>query len=142
MADDLNARDLVEQLARAYVAALNARDIDTAAGLVSVDFVNEHTATLGESVVGREAYRHKLAEFLTEFADLQYDIEDVIVDGERVAMPYILSATWLDSVDTSATGRPFSVRGMFRFLVKDGYISHRVDYWDSADFAQQVGMST
>ncbi len=125
---------------RAYIEALNAGDINAVADLVSETFVNEHTATLGESVVGRDAYVLRLSEFLTEFADLHYEIEDLIVDGDRVALPYTLSATWHDPTAPSAAARPFSVRGMFRFELSGAYITRRVDYWDSADFAQQVGL--
>ena len=130
-----------EQTVRAYITALNAGDIDAVAGLVSATFVNEHTSSRGETIVGREDYRDRLAGFLVEFKNLHYEIEDVIVDGQRVAVPYILSATWMAPDATVARGRPFSVRGMFRFLVTDSAIAHRVDYWDSADFARQVGLS-
>jgi ketosteroid isomerase-like protein len=45
------------------------------------------------------------------------------------------------SADWHAPGaaeRPFTIRGMFRFVVRNGLIAHRVDYWDSADFRRQV----
>lgn len=95
------------------------------------DFINEHTASLGRSLHGREAYRERLQDFLAEFDGLRYEVEDVISDGDRVALPYTMVAT----VD----GKAIRIRGMFRFVVRDGLVAHRVDYWDSAEFTRQVG---
>jgi steroid delta-isomerase-like uncharacterized protein len=115
---------------RAYLDALNRGDADDIAACVSEDFINEHTSTLGETIVGRETYRKRVSQFLQTFAKLHYDTETIIVDGGQVAVPYRMSAVWRD--------RPFTIRGMFRFRVEQGHIVHRVDYWDSADFTRQV----
>jgi len=115
---------------RAYLDALNRADADGIAACVSEDFINEHTSTLGETIIGREAYHKRVSQFLQTFAELRYEAEAMIVDGEDVAVPYRMSALW--------RGRPFKIRGMFRFQVQHGRIVHRVDYWDSADFTRQV----
>jgi len=123
---------------RAYLAALNRGSADDAALCVSEGFINEHTTTLGETVVGREAYRERLARFLESFSRLHYEVEQMIVDGPHVAVAYRMSATWQGPGADSSAGRPFVIRGMFRFEVEAGRINHRVDYWDSADFQRQV----
>jgi len=115
---------------RAYLDALNRGDADAIAACVSEDFINEHTSTLGETIVGREAYHKRVSQFLQSFAELHYEVETMIADGGQVAVPYRMSAVWRD--------RPFTIRGMFRFSVQQGQIVHRVDYWDSADFKRQV----
>jgi ketosteroid isomerase-like protein len=97
---------------------------------VTEDFHNEHTSALGHSLRGRQAYRERLPSFLAEFAGLRYEIEDVIAEGDRAAVPYTLHCTW--------SGQPVQIRGMFRFEVRDGLIAHRVDYWDSAEFQRQI----
>ena len=124
-----------EILARAYIQALNAGDADAVAACVSDDFVNEHTSSMGESVVGRDNYRQRLVAFLAEFRELRYEIEAVIADGQRIALPYRMSARWIDA---NGEQHPFTIRGMFRFQLRDGLICHRVDYWDSGDFQRQV----
>ena len=128
-----------EKIVRAYISALNSGDPDAVIACVSDDFVNEHTSTLGENVVGRDVYRQRLLIFLNEFRELRYQIEDVIVDGQRVAVPYRMSATWRSPDHEKPGERPFSIRGMFRFRVSGDHITHRVDYWDSADFKRQIG---
>ena len=40
---------------QAYIDALNRGDADSIAQCVSDGFINEHTSTLGETIVGREA---------------------------------------------------------------------------------------
>lgn len=121
---------------RAYLDALNRGSADEVAAFVSEDFVNEHTSTLGESVTGRAAYRQRLGGFLAGFAGLHYEIEQLIADGDNVAVAYRMCADW--RAPGAGTARPFAIRGMFRFVVRDGLIVHRVDYWDSADFRRQV----
>ncbi|MEU7616487.1 nuclear transport factor 2 family protein, partial [Micromonospora rifamycinica] len=76
-----------------YLAALNAHDADAVAGCVSADFVNEHTAALGRTVVGRSRYRSRLDGFLAEFVDLRYEVEELLADGDRAAVAYRMSRT-------------------------------------------------
>jgi ketosteroid isomerase-like protein len=114
-----------------YLAALNAHDPDAAAAAVAEDFVNEHTSARGTSVHGREAYRARLGRFLHDFAGLHYELEDLIVDGARAAVPYTMTFRF--------GGRPVRIRGMFRFTVRDGLVAHRVDYWDGEEFRHQTG---
>lgn len=120
----------------AYLDALNAGDADAVAACVSDDFFNEHTSALGASLRGRRAYRERLEGFLASFSGLRYDAEDVIVDEARAAVPYTMSFRWHDG---SGADHPVTLRGMFRFEVRDGLIAHRVDYWDGLEFQRQVG---
>lgn len=123
---------------RAYLDALNRGDADDIARYVSDGFINEHTSTLGETIVGRDAYHKRVSQFLQSFADLHYETEAMIVDGAQVAVPYRMSAVWRGTSPERGRDKPFTIRGMFRFRVEQGHIVHRVDYWDSADFLRQV----
>jgi ketosteroid isomerase-like protein len=71
--------------------------------------------------------------FLSSMPGLRYDVEDVIADGNRVWAAYTLR--------TTANDRPIAVRGVMRFVVRDGRVAHRVDYWDSLVFQRQAGMA-
>ena len=123
----------------AYLQAINAGDAAGASALVAEDFCNEHTSSLGQSLRGRTAYAEKLPRFLEEFRGLHYDIEDVIVDDDRAAVPYTMRFTW---TDPDGTPHPVVIRGMFRFHVANGHITHRVDYWDGAEFQRQTSGET
>src|SRR3546814_21032147 len=83
------------------------------------DFVNEHTSALGSSLRGRAAYGERLPRFLEEFRGLRYEVEDLIVSGERAAVPYTMSFTW---TAPDGPALPVAIRGMFRFRVVDGRI--------------------
>jgi ketosteroid isomerase-like protein len=120
MGQRLSTREAVT----AYLAALNAHDADGIAACVSPEFVNEHTAVGAVSRRGRAEYRAALDGFLTAFADLHYEPEQVLVDGSRCAVPYRMTAR-LD-------GRSLDIRGVFVFVVDEGgLIARRTDYWDS-----------
>jgi len=123
---------------RRYIEALNCGDADQIAACVSDEFVNEHVSSLGATIVGRAAYRDRLGPFLSTFRALRYDVEQLIVDGCQVAVAYRMSASWHESGCDDSCGRPVALRGMFRFKVESGRITHRADYWDSADFLRQV----
>jgi len=122
----------------AFIAALNRGSAEEAVTFVSENFINEHTSQLGESIAGRDAYRTRLTGLLASFAGLHYEVERMIVEGGQVAVAYTMSATWRGAGLIDPVRRPFSIRGMFRFEVVDGLITHRVDYWDSAEFLRQV----
>jgi steroid delta-isomerase-like uncharacterized protein len=113
-----------------YLEALNAHDADAIAACVSTDFFNEHTSADGRSLRGRAVYRERLAGFLTEFEQLRYDVEDLLVFEDRATVAYRMSFRMND--------RPVSVRGMFWFRVVDGEIVHRRDYWDGTTVARQL----
>lgn len=122
------------EVVTAYIAALNAHDPDAVAALVSEEFFNEHTAVHGESLRGREQYRARLEGFLATMEDLHYEIEDVVAEGDRVVVAYAMSADYLDD----GTRHPFTIRGVFRFVVHEHQIAHRIDYRDGLDFERQV----
>jgi steroid delta-isomerase-like uncharacterized protein len=124
---------------RAYIGALNRGSADEVAACVSDGFVNEHVSTLGRTLVGREAYRMRLGEFLATFPGLHYEVERMIVEQANVAVCYRMTGAFRRGGADASADRPFVIRGMFRFEVQAGEITHRVDYWDSADFLRQVG---
>ncbi len=100
---------------------------------VTDDFVNEHTAALGSGCVGKAEYARRVPGFLASMPGLHYEIEDVIAEGDRVVVAYVLH--------TDIDGRDVRVRGAMRFRVQDGLVAHRVDYWDSLVFQRQAGLA-
>ena len=115
----------VEGIVRGYVAALNDGDVEAVLEHVAADFVSEHTSALGESFTGRDEYRSRLPRFFALLPERHYEIEDLIVDGDRAAVPYTLRAGAV------------TIRGVFVFTCRDDLIVRRVDYWDSAEFLRQ-----
>ena len=118
-----------------YLAALGSGDPDVVAACVTDDFRNEHTSARGRSLVGRQAYRERLPAFLATFAGLHYAVEELLVDGDRAAVAYRMTARMQRD---GAPPVPIDVRGMFRLRVRDGLIAERADYWDGEVVAAQI----
>ena len=119
------------EVSLAYVASFASGDPDRIASHVTADFWNEHTSTLGRSGRGRVEYRRRLPAFLADFAELRYDVEDVVAEGDRVVVAYTMRARW--------QGKDVTIRGVFRLRIDDGLVAHRADYWDGLDFQRQTG---
>lgn len=117
--------------AEQYLAALSASDADAAVALVTDDFVNEHTSELGSGLRGRAAYAERLPGFLAQFAALHYEVLDTIVEDDRVAIRYRMTA--------NCDGHPIDIPGVMLFRVADGLIAQRTDVWDSLTFLRQTG---
>ena len=120
-------------ICRGYLEAFSTGRPETVSAFVTDDFINEHTAALGGGCVGIEEYRRRLPGFLASMPGLRYDVEDVVAEGPRVFASYTLRTTVND--------RPIAVRGVMHFLVRDGHVAHRTDYWDSLVFQRQAGMA-
>ena len=118
-------------VARSYLESFATADPDAVAALVTLDFINEHTAALSSGCEGKDEYRRRLPGFLAIFAGLRYEIEDLVAEGDRAASAYTMRATY--------EGHPIEVRGVMRILVRDGLVAHRTDYYDALGFLQQIG---
>lgn len=129
-------REAVAAVVTAYLDALGAGDPDTIASFVTHDFHNEHSSALGNSLHGRAAYRERLPVFLGRFQGLRYEVEDLVVEGDHAVAAYRM--TFVHQGDDGQE-HPVSLRGVFRFTVRDGQIAHRVDYWDGVAFQRQIG---
>ena len=121
------------EVVTAYLASFATGDPDAILAHVSEDFENIHTSALAEPSSGRATYRERLPEFLNEFDGVNYQVVETFVEGNRVAAAYILRANYHDS--------PIKIQGMFRFLVSEGLIAKRVDYFDSLSFLKQTGVT-
>lgn len=118
----------------AYLAAFATGDAAAVLAHVTEDFLNEHTAALGSGCTGRAEYANRVPGFLASMPGLHYEVEDVLADGQRVVAAYTMHAC--------VNERDVAVRGVMRFIVRDGLIAHRTDYWDSLVFQRQAGELT
>ena len=132
VATDSDSYDSPTAVCVGYLEAFSRGEADAVAAFVTDDFVNEHTAALGSGCTGRAEYAARVPGFLASMPGLTYEVEDVVADGDRVAVAYTLR--------TTVNNRPISVRGVMRFRVEGNLVAHRTDYWDSLVFKQQAGI--
>lgn len=124
----------VRVIVEGYLAALSAADVERVLEHVADDFHNEHTSSLGSSSHGKDEYRNRLPGFLGQFAGLQYEVIDSIVEDDRASVRYRLTANF--------DGHPLDIPGVMLFRVRDGRIARRTDVWDSLTFLRQTGAVT
>ena len=117
-----------------YLAALSAHDVDRIVACVTEDFTNEHTSAHGTTSIGREVYRGRLPGFLGQFEGLRYDVVDTIVEDDRGAVRYRMTATYEEHA--------LDIPGVMLFVIRDGLIAKRTDVWDSLTFLRQTGVDT
>lgn len=110
------------EIVRSYLAAFSTGDPAAVAGHVTDDFENIQVGLLGKGCSGADAYARRLVGFLGAFKDLRYEIEEMIVDGDKIATAYKMSYT--------DNNRPMEIDGVMMITIRDGRIAVRKDYWD------------
>ncbi len=99
------------------------------------------TDPAGNNVSGAAAFRafHRL--FRSAFPDLHFVVEDVLIDGDRMAARCRVTGTHSGpGVLPAATNKPVDFTGMLMVRVRDGKI---VEGWNNFDFMtlyQQLGL--
>lgn len=119
-------------IARSYLNAFATGEPAAVASHVTDDFENIQVGLLGTGCSGADTYRERLAGFLGAFTNLKYDVEELIVDGDKVAAAYKMTFTDND--------RPMEVEGVMIMTIRDGKIAVRKDYWDGLSHLKQTGL--
>jgi steroid delta-isomerase-like uncharacterized protein len=123
------SREEMEGFAHAWQDVWNSHDVTTYERVVSPDAV--HHFGVRSDAVGLAAIQHGLEGFFTAFPDLTGPIEDIVVDGNRVAFRYTDSGTSTgDFFGTPATGGSVSWTGATILRVSCGEI---VESWAEVD---------
>ena len=136
-AADMAAADV----AKGYLAAWNAKDVDKAASFYADD-VEYFDVTLGEAHKGKDAAREVVQTFVTAAPDLKWEMKgEPIVSDDGIAFQWTFSGTntgaW--GPETPATNKPFSFDGVTFMRVEDGKITYQGDYYDGYGFQKQLG---
>ena len=129
MSDDPAAvfRRIVEEI-------INAGDPDAIDRLVTEDYV-DHTG--GDS--NREGYRETIQAVREVFPDLQMTVHDTIVQGDKVAARFSVTATHRgEFMGIPATDRKVSWEGIGIIRVADGKMAERWNVSDMMGLYEQV----
>jgi steroid delta-isomerase-like uncharacterized protein len=89
---------------------------------------------------GPAGFKPFFHQFRAAFPDLKITVEDVIAEGDKVAIRCSVRGTHTgEGLQVAASGRPIAVTGISIIRVKDGKI---VESWNNFDFLalfQQIG---
>jgi ketosteroid isomerase-like protein len=130
---------LVERFARAVFVRFDAAE---AADLVTADFVAHPWAPLGVPP-GPAGVGPVVAAFRAAFDEVRVTLDDVLADGDRVAIRYRYAGRHCgDLFGIPATGRSFEIAGILIARVAQGRVA---EYWREEDMLglqRQLGLAS
>jgi steroid delta-isomerase-like uncharacterized protein len=132
--------DSTNELIRELLEAWNQHDPNRVAKLYAPEYEEEDVAAVGKHR-GPNAARGTFILYLRAFPDLTLTAEEALVDGDRVALSWILCGTHRGRLmNIPATGRQVRVRGVSLMTVRDGQIAHTTRVWDLAGLLRTFGL--
>jgi steroid delta-isomerase-like uncharacterized protein len=95
----------------------------------------------GAPPVDRESFQQDMQMFYTAFSDFSYTFENLVAEGDKVAVRVTIQATHTaDFMGLPATGKQISVTSTGIARIQDGQIA---EWWNSPDrlgLMQQLGL--
>lgn len=134
-----STREEMERYAQIWHEVWVSHDVSTLEGLFSPNAI--HHNGVGADAVGLAAIQQGLETFFAAFPDVVDTLEDVVVDGDRVASRYTATGTNTGSwYGAEPSGRTATVTGMSILRVECGQV---VEIWSEVSglpLWQQMGM--
>lgn len=113
----------------------NKQSLDVFDEVVAGDVVHHNWETRGV-----EAFKGHILDGMTAFPDCHMTIEDMIAEGDRVAVRYTFRGTQRgETQGIPPTGKTVAVPGIFICRCRDGRIVEEWDFWDDLGLLQQLG---
>lgn len=108
--------------------------------IVSPDYMN-HSPAIPGLPPGPEGLKPIVAGFRHAFPDLQYTIDDLIADGDKVVTRWTLRGTHLgEFMGMPPTSRPINVAGIQVERIVDGKIKEHWRQSDDLGLMRQLGV--
>jgi steroid delta-isomerase-like uncharacterized protein len=124
-------------LCRRLVDCFNARQLDEAAALHAPFYVYQGP---GMDFRGPEGWRQLVAMYLNAFPDLILHIDDIIAEGDKVALRFTAKGTHRGELaGVSATGRPVTVPCITVMRLANGKIIEEYEVFDNLGMFQSIG---
>ena len=121
---------------RFYDQVWNQANYWTADDLVAPEYVRHAP----QPIKGRDGIRHVVEGVRAAFPDLYISIEDLIADGDRVAVRWHAYGTHNgDFRGISPTGRPVQIVGITLSRFHNAQIVEEWSQWDILGLLQQIG---
>jgi steroid delta-isomerase-like uncharacterized protein len=126
-------------IAQQYTNELwNRGDLFTADTIMAADFI-EHIPFPGQEP-GREGYKQFVSQFRAAFPDVQFTVEDLIAEGDKVTLRWSGQGTHkAELAGISATGKSVTITGIDIFRIVAGQIVERWGERNTLALMQQLG---
>jgi steroid delta-isomerase-like uncharacterized protein len=132
--------DSTAQLIQDLVDGWNAHDPNKVSALYAPDYEEEDIAA-ADRHRSPIAARATFILYLRAFPDLRLEAEDIVIQGDCVALSWILTGTHRGSLmNIPATGRSVRVRGVSLMTIADGRIKRTCRVWDLAGLLRSFGL--
>ncbi|MFN2191152.1 MAG: ester cyclase [Candidatus Promineifilaceae bacterium] len=90
-------------------------------------------------VIDNETFKERVAYSRNAFPDLNFTIQEMVAEDDRVAASWIMSGTHMgDLPQLPATGRKFSITGITIYYFEDGKVSGHWQAFDQLGFLSQI----
>jgi steroid delta-isomerase-like uncharacterized protein len=127
-------------LVRRYQEAHNSNKLDLLDDIVAADIVSHwFTPGVPQGLEGAKMVHKAIA---AAFPDLDYHIEELVSEGDRVMARFTSSGTFKgELMGIPPNGKSFKITGISLFRIADGKI---VEHWANQDdlgFYQQLGLT-
>lgn len=124
-------------LARQYIEAINADDFAKLGGLLAPDFVD--TSSLGAMPPGLEGVRQAHHMLRDGFPDVQFTIDEIIAEGDKVALLATGRGTHTGNfIGIAPTGVLVIWVGLRCFRIANGKIAEGWSQFDQLGILQQL----
>ncbi len=122
------------------VEAWNSHDPERVASWYAEDCYGLDVA-IARPQLGREGVRQMFAAYYHAFPDLQITPDEIIVEGDQVALFWTARGTHLGSIlNIPGSGRCITARGVNRLVLQDGKIVETLTIWDVAGMLRGLGL--
>ena len=130
----------LQQLAHGLVKAWNSHDPEQVAAFYAPE-CEEIDVAQPMPQIGAEGIRRRMVLYLRAFPNLSVTLDDVVVDGNRVAMAWTWCGTHRGTfMRIPPTGRHVTVRGTSFLTVQNGQIQKGTRVWDLAGLLRGLGL--
>lgn len=124
---------------RAYEELWNERNVDVVDELVAEDFLN-HAAPPGRQR-GRQGLKDVVRMFEGAFPDFRYEVEDVISEGEKIAVRDAFTGTHQgDFMGIPATGNRVTMEAIHIYRFNEGRLAEHWVARDDLGMMRQLGV--
>jgi steroid delta-isomerase-like uncharacterized protein len=126
---------------RIWIEGLNRGDVSVADTVFSPDCVI-HITGVASPLRGLGPWKELVSGLLAAFPDIQFSVEEQLVQGDRVAFRWRAAGTHTGPLGAApATGKSVSIDGLIVDRVEDGKVRERFEQWDQSLMLQQVGFA-
>jgi len=129
-----------------YEAVWDQRDLDLIDDILAPNYVRNRAGIPFDNESGTADDRAFVEALLTEFPDIKFSVEDLLVDGDKVAVRTIATGTQLgpmtDLGNAAATDRQMSRENIAIWRIECGKLAEQWIVQDNLGMMRQLGIIT